>query len=206
MDLIKYLLFEDPTALWVVLGVAWLVVLVLWRRSASPGLIRPLVVLPLAAVGFLALALLVETDHEAVLRSLDMMAQAADRGDAAAFLERVSPDYRTGSADKAAFSRAVEIGFGQYRAVAGKPVALLKTLEDGMRVFDVAQDYEFRPAPNGKMPLPPQWRNVAWEGAFAKDKDGQWRLISATAVKPERITAEEAAAQFMGRMPMQMIR
>jgi hypothetical protein len=202
MDLINYLLFEDPTALWVVLGVAWLVVLILWRRNHSPGLVRPLVVLPLAALGFLALDLLVETDHEAVLRSLDTMAKAADRGDATAFLERVSPDYRTGSSDKAAFGRAVEIGLGQYRAVADKPATRLETRADGKRVFVVTQDYEFRPAPEGKMPLSPQWRSVTWEGTFAKDKDGQWRLISATAVKPERITAEQAAAQLIGRLPM----
>ena len=76
------------------------------------------------------------------------------RGDAAAFAERVSPDYRTGPSDKAAFSRAVEIGLGQYRAVTGKPATRLETLADGKRVFVVTQDYEFRPAPEGKMPLP----------------------------------------------------
>ena len=202
MDLINYLLFEDPTALWVVLGVAWVVVLVLWRRSHSPGLVRPLVVLPLAAVGFLVLDLLVETDHEAVLRSLGVMAKAADGGDAAAFMERVSPDYRTDTFDKAALGQAVQVGLSQFRAAAGEPAARHERRPDGSRVYVVTQEYVFRPAPGGKVPLLPQWRNITWEGTFAKDKDGQWRLTSATAVRPERITAEQAASQLIGHVPM----
>jgi hypothetical protein len=197
MDFVSYLLFENPTTLWVILALAWLVTLILRRQTQSLRLGALLWVLPLIIVLLGILAHAVETEHESLLRTLRMMEQAADRGDQTAFMERVSDDYRTGTFGKEALARAVRIGLAHFRATASTPATQISALPDGTRVSRVTQEYTFRPAPGSQFPLPPQWQKVTWEGTFRKETDGQWRLTSAAATRPEPITAEDAAARLL---------
>ncbi|HUS45683.1 MAG TPA: hypothetical protein VM219_06590, partial [Phycisphaerae bacterium] len=63
--------------------------------------------------------------------------------------------------------------------------------ENGRAV--VQQTWDFRPTPGRPIVIEGQQRvRVLWEGVFAPDSDGEWRLRSAMALKPKRITPEEA--------------
>jgi hypothetical protein len=201
MDTVSFLVFEDPLTLWVILGLAEVVALVIWRRTRSRRAATVLVALPAAAVLLGLLALVVETDREAVLRSIGVMDRAVAAGDADAFLSRVSADYRTSDGGKDALAAAVRLGLARVRATPSAPVLAPERTPQGERRFRVTQDYRFEPAPGSQTPILPAWQRVTWEGEFQRDPDGEWRLVAATAVRPERFTAEEAAARYFGRRP-----
>jgi len=187
MDLARYLLLENPLTLWILLGIAAVVAGLAWMRTGSRRAAR-------AALGCLAagvlvgvLAWAVETDRERLLRTLDTMAKAVDRGDAEALIECISPEYRSGPSDKAALAAIVRLGLQRVRATAETPV-----IRQRDREACVTQAYTFRPAP-GARPVPAEFERVTWEGAFAPDPDGEWRLRAVAATQPLHMTPEEAA-------------
>jgi len=195
MDLLRYLLLENPLTLWILLGIAAVVAGLVWMRTGSPRAAR-------AALGCLAagvlvgvLAWAVETDRERLVRTLDTIAKAVDRGDAEALIECISPEYRNGAFDKAALASAVRLGLRQVRATADSPV-----IRQRDREACVTQAYTFRPAP-GARPVPAEFERVTWQGAFAPDPDGQWRLRSVAATHPLRMTPEEAARHLPKAQP-----
>jgi hypothetical protein len=195
MDLLRYLLLENPLTLWILLGIAAVVAGLVWMRTGSQRAAR-------AALGCLAagvlvgvLAWAVETDRERLVRTLDTMAKAVDRGDAEALIERISPEYRNGAFDKAALASAVRLGLRQVRATADSPV-----IRQRDREACVTQAYTFRPAP-GARSVPTEFERVTWEGAFAPDPDGEWRLRSVAATQPIHMTPEEAARRLPKAQP-----
>jgi len=195
MDLLRYLLFENPLTLWILLGIAAVVAGLVWMRTGSPRAARAALGCLVAAVLIGVLAWAVETDRERLVRTLDTMAKAVDRGDAEALIERISPEYRNGTFDKAALASAVRLGLRQVRATADSPV-----IRQRDREACVTQAYTFRPAP-GARPVPAESERVTWEGAFAPDPDGEWRLRSAAATQPIHMTPEEAARRLPRTQP-----
>jgi hypothetical protein len=187
MDLLRYLLFENPLTLWILLGVAAVVAGLVWMRTGSPRAARAALGCLAAGVLIGVLAWAVETDRERLVRTLDTMAKAVDRGDAEVLIECISPQYRNGAFDKAALAGAVRLGLRQVRATADPPV-----IRQRDREACVTQAYTFRPAP-GARPVPAEFERVTWQGAFAPDPDGQWRLRSVAATQPLHMTPEEAA-------------
>ncbi len=193
MDILRHLFLENPLGLWIVLGVAEVFVLVAWRRTRSRRATVAAIAFPAVAllVGLLAWA--VETDYERLMRTLDVMARAADSGDAEAFIERISPDYENRGARREDLAAVVRLGLACVRASTDRP-----TLRWEQNRAVVQQTWDFQPAPGR-----PESRRagiegqeavrVLWEGVFAPDGDGQWRLRSAVALKPKRLTPEEAA-------------
>jgi len=187
MDLVRYLLFENPLTLWILLGTATVVAALVWVRAGSSraGIVARACAGAAVAVAVLAWA--VETDRERLVRTLDTMASGVDRGNAEALIERISPAYRSGPSDKAALAAVVRVGLRQVRATAETPVIVLRDRE-----ATVTQVYCFRAAPGGRA-MPTGYDRVTWEGVFAPDADGEWRLRTVTATQPRRITPEEAA-------------
>jgi len=189
MDMLRHVLLENPLTLLIVLGVAEILALVAWRRTRSRRATAAAIALPAAAllVGLLALA--VETDYERLMRTVETMARAADSGDAEAFIDRISPDYANRGARREDLAAVVRTGLACVRASADQPTL---RWEDGRAV--VQQTWDFRPAPGRPIVVEGQQRvRVLWEGVFAPDGDGEWRLRSAMALKPKRLTPEEAA-------------
>ncbi|MGB2754470.1 MAG: hypothetical protein WBE00_05110, partial [Phycisphaerae bacterium] len=80
----------------------------------------------------------------------------------------------------------VRLGLRHVRATADTPTI---RWEDGRAV--VRQTYLFRPAPGSRFDAGQPFRDVVWEGVFQPDADREWRLRSAVAIRPVRVTPEE---------------
>ena len=187
MDLARHLLFENPATLWVLLVIAAVVCGMIWRRTGSRGCrtVAGACVAAGVAIGILAWA--VETDRERLLRTIKTMGDAVAAGHAETFIERISPQYRSGNLGKDALADVVRLGLEQVRAEAGGP-----SIAFGQGDAVVTQTYHFYPAPGAKASPEIPYERVVWEGVFGPDPDGEWRLRSATAVSPRRMRPEEA--------------
>jgi hypothetical protein len=186
MDILKHLFLENPLSLWIALALAEIVTLIVWWQSRSRRAAIGLAAFPAAAIAVGLLAWAVETDYERLVRTLDVMAKAADTGDAETFIERVSPDYQNGRARREDLAAAVQLGLRHVRATADTPTI---RWEDGRAV--VRQTYLFRPAPGSRFAANQAFQDVVWEGVFQPDADREWRLRSAVALRPVRATPEE---------------
>ena len=188
MDLVRHLVLENPTTLWIVLGIAAVVCLAAWSRTGSrPARTAAFALVAVGAVvGVLSWA--VETDREKLVRTVRLMARAADTGNADALLEGVSPGYRNGPATKEALAEVVRLGLAQVRAEAEAPTI---QMQDGRAV--VTQTWRLRAAPGARRAVPEGFDRVVWQGVFGPDGDGEWRLRSAQALEPVRMAPEEAA-------------
>jgi hypothetical protein len=192
MDLVRYLLLENPLSPCIALGLIALGAAFFWSRTGSRrARAAALACCGLAAALFLV-AWLVETDRERVGRTLDLMSSAASRGDAEALIAQISPDYDAAGGGKAALANVVQMGLRLVRASADDPAI---AMEDGRAT--VTQVYHFRPAPNSRLVVPTQYETITWEGTFAPDADGRWRLRSAAATKPEPMSPQDAARGLM---------
>ena len=125
------------------------------------------------------LAWAVETDHEKVARTLGTMASAAENGRADPFIERISPQYKNGPYGKDELAAIVTAALAKVRITAGDPVI---NIEDGPGHRPAGLHLRILPAVTS--PLAQAQIPVTWEGKFAPDPDGEWRLRSATAIKP----------------------
>ena len=187
MDLLRYLIFENPLTLWIVLGMAAIACGLVWTRTGSRQARAAAVTLIAIAAAVAVLSWLVETDHERLIRTLDTMGKAAATGNADMFVERISPLYQSGSAGKEDLASVVRLGLQYVRAATETPTIVMT---DGRAT--VTQACRFTPAPGLRMPLPPEAQRVVWEGQFAPDGDGEWRLRAAVALSPKRMAPEEA--------------
>jgi hypothetical protein len=190
MDLARHLLFENPLTLWIVLGFVGAVSLGLWTRShreAALWVTAACLILCLV-IGILAWA--VETDFEKVVRTLDTMGSAIESGNADKFCERISPAYQNGPNGKEELAGIVARALSRLRATPGDPL-----IKMGPTEATVTQNIRFDVSGSGgsSIPLPGGRLDVTWEGKFAPDPDGEWRLRSAIATKPVQITPEAAA-------------
>ena len=187
MSLLRHLIFENPTTLLVVFGIAAVIAVVAWQRNKSgrAGVAAVLFAVAAALVGILAWA--VETDYEKVVRSVTTIGDAAEDGSADALIERISPKYQNGPYGKQELAGIVRQALGVIRAMPQSPV-----IQMGEGKAAVTQEYRIAPAPGMRMALDAARRDVTWEGKFAPDDDGEWRLRSAIATQPQRIRPEEA--------------
>jgi len=196
MDLIRHFAFENPTTLLVILGIAAVICGTIWHRKGPAGC-RLAAILCVAAgllVGILAYT--VETDRERLLRTLDVMGRAVDDGRAEAFASCISPEYKSGTLDRAGLADLVRRGLEYVRASADLPLIAL-----GDTDAVVTQTYHFRPAPGMPTMISKQYERVVWEGVFGPDADGQWRLRSARATHPREMLPQEAARFLPARRP-----
>lgn len=188
MDMLRYLLFENPLTLCVVLGLVALGAAVFWSRTGSRRAGAVAIACCGLAAALVLVAWMVETDRERVARTLDIMSIAASRGDAETFIAQVSPDYDTAAGGKAGMSMVVQTAMKLVRGRGETPAI---TIEGGRAT--ITQVYHFSPAPGSRMVVPPQYESFTWEGVLAPDADGRWRLRSAIATRPERMTPQDAA-------------
>ena len=193
MDILKHLFLENPLSLWIGLALAEIVTLIVWWQSRSRRAAIGLAAFPAAALAVGLVAWAVQTDYERLVRTLEVMARAADTGDAEALIERISPEYQpasprgvNGRARREDLAAVVRLGLRHVRATAATPTI---QWEDGRAV--VRQTYLFRPAPGSRFDAGQPFRDVVWEGVFQPDADREWRLRSAVAIRPVRVTPEE---------------
>jgi hypothetical protein len=197
MDILRHLVFENPLSPCIVLGLVAVAAGLIWSRTGSRRALAVIVAAGVAAAVLAILSIAVETDQERVDCSLRMMAQAGARGDAEALIERISPQYGNAPASRDSLVAVVRFGLGRVRVAAEDPAIRM-----GDQQATVTQTYRFSAAPGQRFALPPSHNYITWEATLAPDADGQWRVRAATAVRPERLTPEEAAGrlrQFLSR-------
>ena len=188
MDILRHLLFENPLTPCIVLGLAALGAGFFWARTGSKRARALAVACCGVAAALIIVAWAVETDCERVAKALKRMSDAAERGDAETFIAQISPEYEGGQKGKDSLAAVVRMGLANLRATAEDPAISIA----GGRAT-VTQVYHFSPAPKARLTVPPQYESITWEGTLAPDPDGQWRLRSAIATKPERMTPQDAA-------------
>jgi hypothetical protein len=187
MNLLKHLLFEDPMALWILFAMVAVLAGVWWSRGGSRAALITVLAAVAAGVTVGLLAWLVETDYEKIERTLAVMARGVGTGDADKIIERVSPQYRNGLFTKDMLATVIRRGMEEVRATVRQPTIVMA---DGQAT--VTQVYTFTPAPGSHAKFPTGDQPVQWEGGFARDPDGEWRLVWARATQPVRMTPEEA--------------
>lgn len=84
-----YYLFENPYPLLLALGIVELFLYLKYRTDSRPGMAKALGVVPLLGAVVVLLALFIETDREAIVRTLSDCVAAADRRDADGVLTHV---------------------------------------------------------------------------------------------------------------------
>ncbi len=184
MEIMKGLLLEDPRSLWIALGIAEIVVLVLWSRLRPRWSLYVLFALPAVAVLLGLLDLAVETDYEAVCRSVRMMGRAARNRNVDAFVERISPQYASGRYRKEDLAGLVRFGMPQVDV--SMPLrADVKMGEPGATVWHT---YIIHSRPGARFRL---HQAVKWEATFGEDPDGEWRLRAVIMVGPFRGSPEQ---------------
>jgi hypothetical protein len=186
MEFLRWLFVEDPRTLLILLGLVEIVLLVAWTRGRSRRTLASLAAVLLAAAAVWMLDVLVETDREKVRRSLDALASAAVAGQAERFIERISPAYASGPFRKDDLAALVLEGLAQVRVGTSSP-----TIEMEEGAAKVTQAYRFSSRPGARFQIPPEYQHVVWEGRFAPDEDGQWRLRQAQMVQPYRFQPEK---------------
>jgi len=212
MDILRHLVLENPLSPCIVLGLVAVAAGLIWSRTGSRRALAVIVAAGGAAAVLAILSIAVETDEERVDRSLRIMAQAGARGDAEALIERISPQYGNAPAalsestggtsqgqtvsSRDSIVAVVRFGLGRVRVSAEDPAIRM-----GDQQATVTQTYRFSPAPGQQFALPPSHNYITWEATLAPDPDGQWRVRAAMAVRPERMTPEEAARQLHRALP-----
>ncbi len=194
MDLIRHLLYENPTTLLVALIIATVVLGTIWRRSGSRGCRWAAVACIAVALGVTLLAWAVETDRERLQATLETMAEALDEGRPGPLIGCISPQYRSDSLNKDGLADIVRRGLKYVRAATEAPQV---AMGDGEAL--VTQASRFRPAPGSRVMLPQPYQRVVWKAVFAPDADGEWRLRSARVVSPREMLPQEAARYLPGR-------
>jgi hypothetical protein len=194
MDALRYFVFENPATLLVVLLIATVLLGTLWRRTGKPAARGAAGVCLAVALLVALLAWLVETDRERLQRTLETMARAADAGRPEAFIERISPDYRSDGLGKEGMADIVRHGLEYVRASAGGHTV---RMEDDAAT--VTQTYRFRAAPGMRAPVADRFPRVEWQGTFGPDADGEWRLRSARVLSPRPMLPQEAVRYLPGR-------
>jgi hypothetical protein len=194
MDILRHLFFENPLPLWIALGIAALGAGVFWTRTGSRRAKWIAIAMVDTAIVLGLVAWLVETDYEKVARTLSTMSRAAEAGDADTFIERISAQYSDDGCDKDQIASVVRLGLSQLRVSTEPPGVRMA----GDRAV-VTQVYKFSPASAPGVAVSQDLGRWTWEGIFAPDADGEWRLRSAMATSPQRISPQ-AAARMLPRM------
>lgn len=104
MDSLRKALFEDPLAVYVLLGVAELVVVAVYYQQRTLRRIASVFVCPILAVGVFAIATLVVTDREQITAAMHEIAQDVQAGSfdkAAAYLDEDLTGHYGGKAEAA---------------------------------------------------------------------------------------------------------
>ncbi len=162
---------DDPTLVWAVLGIAALILGVLWWRYQSKTLLTA--VLAVAVLFGLSLLpyFLLDSDARRIRRAVEAMADGAASRDTAQVFAHISDSFRIGTMDKQAF-----------RARVSNPIA---TGEAGQihiwdyRARHVSRDQRRATVTFSAKGSGPDARGVEWynvRAEFVLDPDGQWRL------------------------------
>jgi hypothetical protein len=192
VDILRHIFFEDPLTLWIFFGIGAIVAAAFWSRTGSRWALVTAGGFVTAAVVVGLVAWLVDTDYERLVRSINMIGKAVETGNADAFIERISPEYQNGPFRKDDLAEAARKALPLVRAIPRTPVIKPTGTEATVTVQYIFSRVSGKGPGEGEIA-------VTWEGKFAPDADGEWRLRSALALYPERIAPEAAAATLLRR-------
>lgn len=169
MESLKEMLFEDPTAIYVVLALVWLVLALIWRRYPNRRTAAALAVPFVLAGGVFLLSRLVETDREQITRSVHEIAEAINEGryaDVGAYLE---DGFGISGQRIADIPEAIDLlsrRAGQFRLGQVKVTHVDVVIEG--RLADVQVQTMITRGDSRKVP-------VRWDLTWAEDS-GRWRI------------------------------
>jgi len=189
MDTLIRVLFEDPWPLYVALGAAEMVVLILWYRRRTPRCAWALLGGPVLA-GLLALtAHWVVTDREQIADALAQIALHVEAGDMDAVGRYLDADCRGQPGGKRPLTKAQILNSGR-RALKRFPVTgvQLTRIETGVDRSAGKAASNLYTTLHFKIPtIGGQYAAVDWRLAWAKRGDG-WRITAVSIVSPAMLT------------------
>jgi hypothetical protein len=176
-------LFEGRPAVYLILGTAAALLLMLWWRDRKRHWLIGAAACALLALGYFTLSKVRETPRAQVERKIKEMAAGVQAGDANRIFEHISPEFRLrtlgGTLDKAGFRKSVDI-------------ILRNKLVDEVVVwgFEFPERWPtsgparvgFQAKPKGNWSGRDMFYRI--EADFVRDPDGQWRLEGFRAFKP----------------------
>jgi ketosteroid isomerase-like protein len=108
VETLKQTFFEDPTVVYVLLAVAWLVIALFWRRSASTRMTIAMVVPFVLAGAVFLVSRGVWTDREKIVRDVNEIAGAVNEGDFARVRESLEEDFAVSGRSLRSAGAAIE--------------------------------------------------------------------------------------------------
>jgi hypothetical protein len=172
--------------LYVMLALAWVLSLVWLRSQGGRRAAATLFILPILAGVVWLTSSMVETRREKVLRSVSLLRSAVERGDAEAFIERISPAYDNGGAAKEDFAAVVRWAVARFRFESVRFTSGGLRFEGKTAIADRWVQVESSAGTLGN--FGPQ--RTHWELRLGADGDGEWRLRGIICLSPARGTPE----------------
>jgi hypothetical protein len=170
MESIKHVLFENPTWLLVILGVAELVVFWVWLQRRTNRTAMGLVVPPILAGLFLLLAMLVVTDRETIRNHLQQIADdyQAERLDAAATY--LDEKYEGFGGDKQSLLGLAKQTRGKHPIETIRVTRLVSNVQGRRATTDITTVVHLKDSLGGGA------YSFAWSIGWVK-RDAGWRIL-----------------------------
>lgn len=170
-------LLDDPTPLYVILGVGLLVAAALWWRDRRPGQLWAFGTFALALFVVMVANRLIDTDAKRIERVLRDMAQATKERDVGRIFSHVCDQLTVASMDKAEFRRLVDQRIGEVESFAlwdYQPREISRTERRAVVTFAFKG--------HGHSGQAPFYRCRA---TFILDADGKWRVLGFDLYAPQ---------------------
>ena len=182
MDFLRQTFLEQPFLVYLTAGMAELVTVAIYNKTRAPRARLMLALWPALALAVGLLAAAVETDHEKVRAVWDDVEATIAKSDVARLMSRVSDRFSAADLDKDGLRKLAE--------------QAARRLPEGMLEF---RNFRVEEAEAGRMTIgitavcrPMQ--TSRWHVVFAREPDGQWRMLSAECVKPRGLNLRRAVA------------
>jgi ketosteroid isomerase-like protein len=171
-------LFEGRIAVYCLIGVAAVILFLVWWRTRKRNVLLAAAAVAALAVGYFVLSQFVETPRKQVERKLQEMASAVSARDADGIFKHIAKDFKFRGMDRPQFRGYVD-------------TALQRGIITELVIYDVewpdggdgrSRPVEFMAKPKGPvLGDQPAYRVTA---KFVREGDGQWRMQSFEAYNP----------------------
>lgn len=166
-------LLEDPTSLYLFLGVLGLILLVLWWRSRNRRLLYGVGVVVLVGILVWVLGFTANTDGKQIRDSIDAMGAAVRNRDVDGLFRHIADDFTARGLDRARFRELVQRAIRErmvteivvWNFEPAKVKRQSRTQGTATIAFDVKPRGGFTEGLFGRC-----------EATFTLDKDGKWKL------------------------------
>jgi hypothetical protein len=173
MEWLKSIFFEDPTYVYVGLGLAMLGLLIIWRRRRGSGWLAAMLAMPLLAVAVFIVERAVVTDREVIDRHCQEIAQDLSAGKLDAAQLYLDDDFSGGLWPTKAM--AITAGAAAIKQFEINEASLrnIQTKVDNKHALTKVRTL------TGTRSLAGGWWGMEWELHWVKKSQG-WRIVEAS--------------------------